>query len=40
MTEKKALAKVRRYGEMETAPGGRDGCVDCGVLGLVVEMVG
>ncbi len=34
------MKEVRRYGDMEEAPGGRDGCGDCGVLGKVVGMVG
>ena len=36
---KPLLREVRRYAEMEQAPGGRDGCGDCGLLGKVVEMV-
>ncbi len=34
------LKEVRRYAGMVGAPGGRDGCGDCGLLGKVVGMVG
>jgi len=34
------LREVRRYADMENAPGGRDGCGDCRLLGQVVGMVG
>ena len=30
------LKEVRRYADMETAPGCRDGCGDCEVVGKVV----
>ena len=34
------MQEVRRYAQMEKAPGGREGCGDCGVLEQVVGMVG
>jgi len=34
------LIEVRRYGEMEKAPEGRDGCGDCEILGRLVGLVG
>jgi len=34
------LGEVRRYGEMEEAPRGRNGCGDCEILGRVVGLVG
>ncbi len=34
------MKEVRRFADMEQAPGGRDGCGDCEILGKVVGMVG
>ena len=33
------LADVRKYADMAQAPGGREGCVDCGVLEEVVALL-
>jgi hypothetical protein len=34
------LKEVRRYADMGKAPGGRDGCRDCGILGDLMGVVG